>query len=158
MLTKSKFARRSIISLAAVSAIFIALPTVTASAASMTKLTVVAKGMNEKAGAGAMSGSVKGSFTTDVAKNTLCYSITNKGIKGISGIHIHVGAAGVDGDVAVALDPMKIGKKSSTCVKVAAKVLADIAANPSMYYFNAHNATYPNGAVRGQLSSAMMAK
>lgn len=157
MLTKSKFARRSIFTLAAVTSVLVALPTVTASAASMTKLTVVAEGKYEKAGAGAMSGSVTGSFTTDLKKNVLCYSATNKGIKGINGIHIHVGAAGVDGAVAVALDPMKIGQKKSTCIKVAAKVLADIAANPSMYYLNAHNADYPNGAVRGQLG-AMMAK
>lgn len=157
MTSKSKFAKRSIFTVAAVTTIFIALPTVTASAASMTKLTVIAKGKYEKAGAGAMSGSVTGSFTTDLAKNVICYSVKNQGIKGITGIHIHVGAAGVDGDVAVALDPMKIGHKGSTCVKVAAKVLADIAANPAMYYLNAHNATYPNGAVRGQLGK-MMAK
>ena len=155
MLTKSKFARRSIVTLAAVTAIFVAIPTVAANAASMTQLSVVAKGKYEKGGAGAMSGSVKGSFSADLKKNTFCYSIKNQGIKGISGIHIHSGAAGVDGDVAVALDPMKIGHKGTTCVKVAAKVLADIAAHPSTYYFNAHNATYPNGAVRGQLGTMM---
>ena len=155
MLIKSKFAQRSMLTVATMAAIFIALPTVTASAASMTNLSVVAKGKYEKAGAGAMSGSVTGSFTADLKKNTLCYSVTNHGIKGISGIHIHTGKAGVDGAVAVALDPMKIGHKGSTCIKVEAKVLADIAAHPSLYYFNAHNATYPNGAVRAQLGKMM---
>ncbi len=153
MLTKSKFVRHSIVAVAAVATVFITLPAISANAASMTHtFTVLAKGKFEGAGKGEMKGSVTARFTADLTKNRLCYSITSHGITGISGVHIHTGAAGVDGGVAVPLDPMKIGHKGSTCVAVDSKVLADISAHPSMYYFNAHTPMYPNGAVRGQLA------
>lgn len=151
MFIKSKFARRSTLALAVVATAFIALPTVSANATSTTHFSVIAKGKAEGAGMGIMKGSVTARFTANLTKNTLCYSITSHGVTGITGVHVHTGAAGVNGGVAVALDPTKIGVKGSTCVAVAAKVLADISANPSMYYFNAHTAKYPNGAVRGQL-------
>jgi hypothetical protein len=154
MLTKSKFARRSMLGLTAAAVVFIALPVVPANAASMThSFTVLAKGKFEGAGKGEAKGSVNARFTANLDKNTLCYSITSHGITGISGVHIHIGAAGVNGGVAVALDPMKIGHKGKTCVAVAAKLLAEISANPSNYYFNAHTPMYPNGAVRGQLAN-----
>ena len=151
MLTNSKFARRSILALAVVATSFVAVPAVSANATSTTHLSAVAKGKFEGVGMGLKKGTVTARFTTNTTKNTLCYSITSHGVTGITGVHIHTGAAGVNGGVAVALDPTKIGVKGSTCVAVDAKTLADIAANPSMYYFNAHTAKYPNGAVRGQL-------
>lgn len=152
MLIKSKFARRSTLALAVVATAFIALPTVSANATSTTHFSIIAKGKAEGAAMGAMKGSVTARFAVNLAKNTLCYSITSHGITGITGVHVHTGAAGVNGGVAVPLDPTKIGLKGSTCVAVAPKLLADISANPSMYYFNAHTAKYPNGAVRAQLA------
>ena len=151
MSINSKFARRSILALAVVATSFVALPTVSANATSVTHLSAVAKGKFEGVGMGAAKGSVTARFTLNTTKNTLCYSIASHGITGITGVHIHTGAAGVNGGVAVALDPTKIGVKGSTCVAVDAKTLSAIAASPSMYYFNAHTAKYPNGAVRGQL-------
>lgn len=32
-------------------------------------------------------------------------------------------------------------------------LLQDIQNNPGLYYLDAHNAEYPNGAIRGQLAS-----
>jgi hypothetical protein len=152
MFTKSKFARRSMVALATVATVFIAVPTVAVNAASMThSFTVIAKGKFEGAGKGAMNGSVTARFTVNLEKNNICYFIKSHALTGITGVHIHAGAAGVNGGVVVALDPMVIGHKGLTCVAVDAKVLADIAANPSAYYFNAHTPMYPNGAVRGQL-------
>jgi hypothetical protein len=151
MSTKSKFARRSMLALAVVATSFVALPVVSANAASTTHLTTVAKGKFEGVGMGAAKGSVTARFSLNTTKNTLCYTIAAHGITGITGVHIHTGAAGVNGGVAVALDPTKIGVKGATCVAVDAKTLGAIVANPSMYYFNAHTAKYPNGAVRGQL-------
>ncbi len=151
MSIKSKFARRSVLALAVAATSFVVLPTVSANAATITHLSVVAKGKAEGVGMGLAKGSVTARFTLNSTKKTLCYSITTHGVSGITGVHIHTGAAGVNGGVAVALDPTKIGVRGSTCVAVDAKTLADIAANPSMYYFNAHTAKFPNGAVRGQL-------
>lgn len=130
-----------------------------ASAATMTStvtLTVKATGMdvsmasNKKMG-GAKTGSATGKFVLDTKKNTLCYSVTTMGLTGIAEAHIHAGAMGVDGSDVVGLTPAKFNAKAATCVKVAPKVLGDIAMNPSMYYLNVHTAKYPDGAVRGQL-------
>ena len=139
------------LALAAIATVLISVPAVSANATSKTHFTVVAKGKFEGAGKGAMNGSVTALFTVNLMKKTLCYSIKSHGLTGITGVHVHTGAAGVNGGVAVALDPTKIDVKGFTCVPVDAKVLADISANPSNYYFNAHTAMYPNGAVRGQL-------
>ncbi len=38
------------------------------------------------------------------------------------------------------------------CATVARSLIVDILVHPSDYYFNVHNATYPAGALRGQLS------
>lgn len=109
---------------------------------------------NNKMG-GAMTGSATAHFVLDTMKNTLCYTVTTKGIAGIKEAHIHIGAKGVDGNDVVPLLPSKFNKKAATCVKVAPKLLADIAMNPNMYYFNVHTAKYPDGAVRGQLAAGM---
>jgi hypothetical protein len=127
-----------------------------ATKASTVTLTVKAIGMdvsmasNMKMG-GAKTGSATGKFVLDTKKNTLCYSVKTMGLKGITEAHIHAGAMGVDGSDVVGLTPAKFNAKAATCIKVAPKVLADIAMNPSMYYFNVHTAKYPDGAVRGQL-------
>jgi hypothetical protein len=42
--------------------------------------------------------------------------------------------------------------KSSGCATVGQPVVAAILANPADYYVNVHNAEFPGGAVRGQLS------
>ena len=151
MFTNSKFARRSVLALAVVATSFVALPAVSANATSTTHLTVIAKGKYEGVGMGMSKGSVTARFVLNTTKNTVCYSIVSRGVSGITGVHIHTGAAGVNGGVAVALDPTKIDLSGLTCVAVDAKTVAAISANPSAYYFNAHTAKFPNGAVRGQL-------
>ena len=151
MFTNSKFARRSVLALAVVATSFVALPAVSANATSTTHLTVIAKGKYEGVGMGMSKGSVTARFVLNTTKNTVCYSILSRGVSGITGVHIHTGAAGVNGGVAVALDPTKIDVSGLTCVAVDAKTIAAISANPSAYYFNAHTAKFPNGAVRGQL-------
>ena len=44
-----------------------------------------------------------------------------------------------------------MGNKLSYCVTTTPMRAADIIANPTDYYVNVHNATYPLGAIRGQL-------
>ena len=43
------------------------------------------------------------------------------------------------------------GNQLTYCANAGDEVAAEIRANPADYYVNVHNATYPGGAIRGQL-------
>ncbi|KAJ1457926.1 hypothetical protein M885DRAFT_562405 [Pelagophyceae sp. CCMP2097] len=75
----------------------------------------------------------------------LCFLLTTT--LNMTSLHIHAGAAGANGDVTVALDGM------SGCVDATAALIESILLDPSMYYVNLHTATFPNGALRGQLKA-----
>ncbi len=62
--------------------------------------------------------------------------------------HIHIGAAGVPGAVFV---PLGATFTRSGCTTTTKANIDAILANPNGYYVNVHNASYPNGAMRGQL-------
>jgi hypothetical protein len=71
-------------------------------------------------------------------------------IQAANAAHIHTGAAGSAGDVAIPLEAPAQGT-SKSCSPADAQVLRDIQQNPANYYVNVHNAEFPQGAVRGQL-------
>ena len=91
-------------------------------------------------------------FRVDAAKNDICYDLMIEKIGAATMAHIHKAAAGASGPVAVPLAKPDEAGKSSGCATVGAPVVADILANPAGYYVNVHNAEFPGGAVRGQLS------
>jgi hypothetical protein len=68
--------------------------------------------------------------------------------------HIHQGAAGVNGPVVVPLPTPGEDGSAEGCVTegVTTELVEAIAADPAGYYVNVHNATFPAGAVRGQLA------
>ncbi|MDE2560895.1 MAG: CHRD domain-containing protein [Sphingomonadales bacterium] len=80
----------------------------------------------------------------------VCWSLSVSGAGEATMAHIHKGAAGVAGGVAVPLEAPGTGA-SQGCAKVDKAIAADIAANPAGYYVNVHNAQFPKGAIRGQL-------
>jgi CHRD domain len=77
----------------------------------------------------------------------------------LTAAHIHPGFAGVNGgfvvNTALAAGeitfPAGTGSLNKTVTGVTADVAAGIIANPAGFYFNAHTALNPGGAVRGQL-------
>lgn len=82
----------------------------------------------------------------------LCYRLMVTKVDAPTAAHIHIGAAGVNGGVAVGLSAPTDGKVEG-CADVYADTMAAIWADPGSFYVNVHNAEHPAGAVRGQLMS-----
>ena len=86
-------------------------------------------------------------------RGTVCYewSVTNAATP-IFAAHIHHGVAGVAGPVVVPLPPTGPSSGSDCVTGVDRGLALDIIRHPSDYYVNTHNAEFPTGAARGQLS------
>jgi hypothetical protein len=114
-------------------------------------------------GGGDPDGSGTAVVTLNPGTREVCYDISVTGISepvepapGLGSAHIHVGAVGVDGGIVVDFEaewsPTGSGFTTSDCVTASRTTLVNISMNPAGYYVNVHNADYPGGALRGQLS------
>ena len=65
--------------------------------------------------------------------------------------HIHRAPAGVNGPVVVPLSAPTDGFASG-CAEADAELIQEIRQMPEAFYVNVHNAEFPGGAVRGQLT------
>ena len=128
-----------------VSAAAFALP---AFAADPVKMSTALAATAEVPGPGKGSGSAELTFDPD--KGQVCYMLMSSGTDTPTMAHIHKGAAGVAGPVAVPLSPPANGMVQA-CAAVAADLMQAILAAPSDYYVNVHTAAFPKGAMRGQL-------
>ena len=108
------------------------------------------RGANEVAG-GDADGRGRADVFIRAGRGQICYDLTLKNIVlPLTGAHIHIGAAGVNGPVVVNF-PVEGGANLSDCVDVAPDLMQMIAAKPAGFYVNIHNAEFPGGAIRGQL-------
>ena len=113
--------------------------------------TTTLSGAAEVPGPGDANGTGSATVTVNVPEKTVCYELTVSNIETATAAHIHVGAAGVAGPVAVGLAAPADGSSEGCVEEVAADVVARILARPQQYYVNVHNAEFEAGAVRGQL-------
>lgn len=87
--------------------------------------------------------------TLNQGQGEVCWNITVNNIDlPVAADHIHRGAAGVNGPVVVSFS----GQLSGCTTGVDEELIKDIRQNPENYYVNVHNAPFPGGAIRGQLS------
>ena len=114
------------------------------------KLTTTLEGENEAPVLGDPDGIGTATLRINPGRNQLCYTITVGGIEPATAAHIHEAPAGSAGPVVVGLSAPTNGR-SSGCVAIARAEATDIIRSPEDYYVNVHNATYPGGALRGQL-------
>ena len=117
----------------------------------MGKATATLTGATEVPGPGDPQGSGTAQVTLNPDKGEVCYELSVTNIQEATAAHIHEGAMGQEGPVKVALDAPKTGSAKG-CKSAEAAVIKAIMQNPAGYYVNVHNAAFPKGAVRGQLS------
>lgn len=95
---------------------------------------------------------VSGDFSAeiDLAGGQMCYMLEVEGIDDFAAAHVHEGTDGKNGPPVVTLE--LLGEDGDdVCVDVDAELLAKIAEKPERYYVNVHTASFPQGAIRGQL-------
>jgi hypothetical protein len=114
-------------------------------------LTASLLGANERPIMGDPDGSGWFAATFNPGLGQVCYAFEVTGVEPLGAAHIHVAPAGSPGEVVIPLPPTS-PTGGSGCVTADRSLILAIIHNPSAYYFNVHNATYPGGALRGQLS------
>lgn len=94
-----------------------------------------------------------GSFSATVnpGQMQVCYQLTVVNVATPTAAHIHEAVAGQSGPVVVTLTAPATGS-SAGCATVTRELALELIKSPAEYYVNVHNAVFPGGAVRGQLS------
>ncbi|HSP03261.1 MAG TPA: CHRD domain-containing protein [Acidimicrobiales bacterium] len=99
-----------------------------------------------------------GRFEAELVDGTLCVDMRITDLDAsVTEAHLHSGRVGEDGPVLVDIGPPTstddgAGTWDDVCTGVDDDVIADLAAAPELAYVDVHSATFPDGAVRGQLS------
>jgi CHRD domain len=96
---------------------------------------------------GDLDGIGTASLRVNPGKGEVCWTIAVSGVDPITAAHIHIAPPTAPGPIVVPLDPYSGG-----CTEVDRDVALAIIKNPDSYYVNVHNAPFPAGALRGQLS------
>jgi hypothetical protein len=116
------------------------------------EMTINLTGAAEVPGPGDTDGTGTAKITLKQAEGKVCFELTVSNIGEATAAHIHEAPAGKAGPPVVTLAPAPASGSSKECVTASADVIKKIMANPANFYVNVHNAEFPNGAVRGQLS------
>lgn len=103
-------------------------------------------------------GSGFASIRLNVGQQRVCWELSVSDIAPATAAHIHVAPAGVNGPVVVPLSPPTSGFSSGCAEGVDPVLIQAIIDHPEQYYVNVHNAEFPGGAVRGQLSNRGQSK
>lgn len=109
-------------------------------------------GAAEKPKPGDADGSGHASFRVNVGQSQVCYELMVENIGAATMAHIHKGGVTEAGPPVVTLKPPGADGKVKDCATADKALVQDILKNPAAYYVNVHNAEFPGGAVRGQLS------
>jgi hypothetical protein len=126
-----------------------------AAAAGAQTLIGVMNGANEAPGPGDPDGFGLAGFRFE--GTTVFYSMQIKNIGAPNASHIHRGALGAPGPVVISLASAFPDNRASGSATASAALINEIRSNPEGFYVNVHNAEFPNGAIRSQLSSGAFA-
>ncbi len=92
-------------------------------------------------------------ITLNVGRGRVCWELSVTDIAPATAAHIHIAPVGVAGPVVVPLSPPTSGTSSGCSQGVNPALVQAILDFPESYYVNVHNAVFPAGALRGQLSN-----
>jgi CHRD domain len=93
-----------------------------------------------------------GSARLDVGGAAIRFHVrTSADLGKVVATHLHQGAAGVNGPMAVELNPGFSGRVLDGSIPVEPDLGARLLASPSQYYVKLHSLKFPGGAIRGQL-------
>jgi len=137
---------------------FVAMTTLGAPAqATIVSYVLSMDGAQEVPGPGDADGTAAGTITLDDATGAISWSFTYANIASPTAMHIHGpgGSAGSSAGVFVNLGVATSGGAGTLISSTTTSTtnVASIFANPTDFYVNIHNASFPNGAVRGQLGT-----
>lgn len=120
-------------------------------------LTASLSGANEVSGNGVLGvgdpdGSGTARVTVNPGKNLVCWKISVADIDGATRGHIHVGAAGSNGNIVVKFFEAGKTRLEGCATPEPGTTAREILQDPAGYYVNIHNTEFKAGAIRGQLS------
>jgi len=103
---------------------------------------------------GDLDGTGSASITVNVGQQRVCWDISVAGIAPATRSHIHKAPSTTSGPIVVSFFETTATADFDSCTTtpVNRDLLKDIIQNPQDYYVNVHNADFPAGALRGQLS------
>ena len=113
--------------------------------------TVQMTGAAERPGPGDPDGSGTATFRVTAGQGRVCYTLTVQNIEPATAAHIHRAPPTAAGPIVVHL-AAPTGGTSSGCAEVTRALAQELIRTPGAFYVNVHNAPFPGGAVRGQLS------
>jgi hypothetical protein len=115
------------------------------------KLKATLTGAAEVPGPGDADGTGAFTATLNPGQNQVCYELRVSNIGAANAAHIHTGGPTVAGSVLLNLKAPANGS-SKECATLDREKVLEIIKTPEKYYVNVHNADFPDGAVRGQLT------
>jgi hypothetical protein len=116
------------------------------------KLKASLNGVEEVPGPGDPDGIGEARLRIRPDEHQLCIDIDTKYIDSATTAHVHNAPQGAAGAVVIPLPVPDSAGESHGCVDADNNLLKKIKDNPEDYYVNIHTGTYPDGAIRGQLS------
>ncbi len=147
----------TILAIAALGVAVLVLPAMSIAGKNTVEVEAKLKGKNEVPGPGDKNGKGEVQIFLKAKKEKVCFNLEIRKLEGASAAHIHKGAPDVAGPIKVLLfeaNPPVAGDGTyEGCTKnVKKKLVKKIGKRPEKFYVNVHNAEYPDGAIRGQLT------
>jgi len=103
-------------------------------------------------GSDALDPDASGSARLELTGSSIRFHIrTSANLGKVVATHLHQGPAGVNGPMAVELNPGFSGETLDGSIPIESELSSRVLANPSQYYVKLHSLKFPGGAIRGQL-------